>query len=76
MENVRLKEEDILDRTKWKKFITIPATPDDGKSPRRKRRSTICISISAQVTNQCFALENVAYNLCFMQERISAMTVE
>ena len=32
MESVGLKEEDVLDRTKWKK------TPEDGKSLRRRRR--------------------------------------
>ena len=38
METVGLKEEDVLDRTKWKNDIkTIPATQDDGKSQTRRR---------------------------------------
>ena len=47
MENVGLREEDVMDSTMWNNdihngimiFITIPVTQDDGKSPRRRRRT-------------------------------------
>ena len=33
-----VKEGDVLDRTKWKNYIQCHSgTPDDGKSPRRRR---------------------------------------
>ena len=42
MESVGLKEQDALDRPKWKNDIkNIPATPDDGKSPGKSPRRTL-----------------------------------
>ena len=37
VEGVWLNEEDTLDRTKWKTFITIPAASDYGKCPEKKK---------------------------------------
>ena len=46
MESVGLKEEDVLGRMI---FITIPATPDVGESPRRGRKLAVIIKIMYQL---------------------------
>ena len=42
VESVGLKEEDVLDRTKWKNdILNHTGDPDDGKSTRRRRRKRV-----------------------------------
>ena len=44
MKSVGLKEEDVLDRTKWKNDIqNFSATPDDGGKPGEKKKIMVIV---------------------------------
>ena len=67
MQTVGLREGDEGDRAYWKGTIkTIAATPDDGKSQRKRRRSIKYGETSTEVNGHITIVSNVSFSGFFI----------